>query len=137
MMRAAQIILWIARIAGTVALLLGLLYWIAGINLVAFHMLCGLILALSFLTLSVMMVFARGMRLLGAIGIVYALILPIFGLTQSSLLTGDLHWLIRLAHLLVGLGALALIDSTFTRYQRLKGLNTARGEYQTASKGKV
>ena len=66
------------------------------------------------------------MRLLGAIGIVYALIVPVFGVTQATLLVGSLHWLIQTAHLLVGLGALALIGVLSIRYLRLKQV-TARG----------
>ena len=38
-----------------------------------------------------MAVFTSGLRSLGAIGIVYALILPIFGVTQQMILVGDLR----------------------------------------------
>jgi hypothetical protein len=89
-------------------------------------MLLGLTVALSLLTLGIVGVFTRGMRLLGAIGIVYALIVPVFGVTQTALLVGSLHWLIQTAHLLVGLGALALAGILGTRYLRLKQV-TARG----------
>ena len=82
-------------------------------------MLFGLTVALSLLILGIVGVFTRGLRLLGAIGIVYALILPVFGLTQATLLVGSLHWLIQTAHLLVGLGALALAGIIGTRYLRL------------------
>jgi len=83
--------------------------------------LLGFTVALSLLILGIVGVFTRGLRLLGAIGIVYAPILPIFGLTQATLLVGSMHWLIRTAHLLVGLGGLALaVDIIGTRYLRLK-----------------
>ncbi len=124
-MTAVRIISWIARIVGAAALLLGLFYWITGIDIVIYHMLCGLTLALSFLILSIIMVFTGGLRLLGIIGILYALILPVFGATQGEILPGDLHWLIRAAHMLVGIGALALIQSITTRYQRLKSADRA------------
>ena len=38
-MAAVRILTWIARIAGLGALLLGLIVWITGINIVAIHML--------------------------------------------------------------------------------------------------
>ena len=120
-MTAVRIIVWIARIAGVGALLLGLLFWIAQIDLISVHMLLGITLGLAFLILSIVMVFTGGMRLLGIVGIVYAFILPVFGLTQSRLLIGNLHWLIQVAHLLVGLGALTLVQGIYTRYGRLKG----------------
>ena len=119
-MTAVRILTWIARITGVGALLLGLTFWIIGINIVAIHMLFGLTLTLSLLIVSMIMVRTGGMRVLGVAGIIYALIVPLFGVTQAGLLTGDLHWLIRVAHMLVGLGALTLIQIISTRYQRLK-----------------
>ncbi len=119
-MTIVRVIQWIAGIAGLCALILGLLFWIAQIDFLSFHMLFGLIVALALLILGIVAVFTRGMRLLGVVGIVYALIVPIFGLTQSRLLIGNMHWLIQTAHLLVGLGALALMGGISTRYLRLK-----------------
>ena len=119
-MIAVRIIRGIAGVAGLGALTLGLLFWIANMNFISIHMLFGLTVALSLLILGIVAVFTRGLRLLGAIGIVYALILPVFGLTQATLLVGSMHWLIQTAHLLVGLGGLALAGIIGTRYLRLK-----------------
>jgi len=119
-MVVVRIIQWIAGIAGLGALALGLLFWIANISFINVHMLLGLTVALLLLLLSIVMIFTRGMRLLGAIGIVYALFVPAFGLNQATLLTGSLHWIIQVAHLLVGLGAVALVGIMGTRYTRLK-----------------
>jgi hypothetical protein len=119
-MIAVRIIQWVAGLAGLGALALGLLFWIAQVDDINIHMLFGLTVALALLVLSIVMVATRGMRLLGAVGIVYAFILPVFGLTQSGILIGSLHWLIQAAHLLVGLGALALAGVMTTRCMRLK-----------------
>jgi hypothetical protein len=115
----------IAGVAGLGALTLGLLFWIANLNFIGLHMVFGLTVALSLLILGIVGMFTGGMRLLGAIGIVYALLVPVFGVTQATLLVGSLHWLIQTAHLLVGLGALALAGILGTRYLRLKQV-TAR-----------
>jgi hypothetical protein len=131
LMMVVRIIRGIAGVAGLGALTLGLLYWIAQMNFISMHMLFGLIVALSLLILGIVAVFTRGMRLLGAIGIVYALIVPAFGLTQAALFVGSLHWLIQTAHLLVGLGALAFIGVISTRYLRLKRLATKAPAPQT------
>lgn len=119
-MIAVQITRWVASIIGLGALLLGLAFWLFQINLISVHMLFGLIVTLSLLGLGITMLFSRGLRLLGIISIIYAPILPIFGMTQDRLLIGDLHWLIRVAHMLVGIGALALIGLIGARYQALK-----------------
>ena len=123
-MIAVRIIVWIGRIAGLGALLLGLLFWIANIDFISIHILFGLAVALALLALSIVMFFIRGTRVLGVIGIVYALILPVFGLRQATLLVGNVHWLIQVLHLLVGIGALALIQAMSTRYERSR-LETA------------
>jgi hypothetical protein len=125
-MTAVRLLRVIAGVAGLGALTLGLLFWIANLNFIGLHMLFGLTVALSLLILGIVGVFTGGMRLLGAIGIVYALLVPVFGVTQATLLVGSLHWLIQTAHLLVGLGALALAGILGTRYLRLKQA-TARG----------
>lgn len=119
-MTTVRVFVWIARIAGLGALVLGLLFWIAQIDLISFHMLFGLSLAISLLVISIIMLFIRGMRVLGIVGIIYTFVLPIFGLTQATLLIGNLHWIIQTAHLLVGLGALALVQVIYTRYGRLR-----------------
>ena len=119
-MLAVRIVRGIAGVAGLGALTLGLLFWIANIDFISLHMLFGLTVALSLLTLGVVGVLTSGMRLLGVIGIIYALLVPVFGVTQAMLLVGSLHWLIQAAHLLVGLGALALAGILSTRYLRLK-----------------
>jgi len=120
LMIAVRLIRGIAGVAGLGALTLGLLFWVANMNFISIHMLFGLVVALSLLILGIVGVFTRGMRLLGALGIVYALLVPAFGVTQATLLVGNLHWLIQTAHLLVGLGALAFIGVLSRRYLSLK-----------------
>src|SRR5947209_60445 len=120
LMIAVRIIQWIAGVAGLVALTLGLLIWFAQIDFINLHMLFGYIVALSLLVLGIVAIFTRGTRLLGAIGIVYAPIMVVFGLTQMTLLVGNMHWLIQTAHMLVGIGALALMGIISMRYVRLK-----------------
>jgi hypothetical protein len=120
LMVIVRIIQWIAGLAGLAALALGLLIWFANMDFISIHMLLGLTVALFLLLLGIIAVFTRGIRVLGAVSIVYAIILPIFGLTQTTLLIGNSHWLIEVAHLLVGLGALALMGVISTRYLLLK-----------------
>jgi hypothetical protein len=51
---------------------------------------------------------------------IYALVVPAFGLTQALILVGNLHWVIQAAHLLVGIGAMYLARGIEKRYQHLK-----------------
>lgn len=112
------ILLWVARIAGTVALLLGLTVWIFQIDLVGFHMLSGVLVALSLLISSLIAGFTEKLRIWGLIGILYSLFVPYFGINQDGWLPDpSLHWLIKAAHLLVGIGAIALVQLICMRFQ--------------------
>jgi hypothetical protein len=51
---------------------------------------------------------------------VYAVMVPVFGLTQPLILVGNLHWLIQTAHLMVGIGAMTLAQFIDKRYQHLR-----------------
>ena len=118
-MPITRLIQIIAGICGVVALTLGMGTYTHA-NFTSIHMLFGLLVALALLVLAIMAAFTNGLRRLGAIGIVYALIVPIFGVTQQMILVGDLHWLIEAAHLLVGFGAVALIGTISARFMRRK-----------------
>src|SRR5262252_743635 len=109
-MKAIRLISLIARVALMVTLGLGLVYWIAQlfvwswilvllaqIGFPGIHELFGIVGVLGLLMLAGMAVWTRGSRLLGAGGIIYALLIPAFGMTQTLLLVGNLHWLIRAA----------------------------------------
>ena len=118
-MNGTRLLQIIATVSALVAVTLGLGTYTHA-NFTNIHMLFGLIVALALLILAVMAVFTSGSRRLGTIGIVYALIVPIFGVTQQMILVGDLHWLVETAHLVVGFGALALIGAIGERFTRRK-----------------
>lgn len=119
-MTTTRIIQIIAGIAGLVALLLGLLFWITNIDLINIHMLFGLIVAIALLVMSIIAVCTKGMRIWGIAGIIYAIIVPIFGMTQANILTTDQHWLIQTLHMLVGIGAIVLTGIMGARYAATK-----------------
>jgi hypothetical protein len=119
-MRVMNVFDWIIRIAGTVALVLGLLIWTLNLDVVSIHMLFGLVVALSLLVISLLSAFTRQLHIAGIIGIVYAFIVPLLGLNQETLLVGSLHWLVEVLHLLVGIGALAFAGVLSMRYRRVR-----------------
>ena len=124
----ARILQIIVGIAGLCALVLGQGIWIANIDLTDIHMLFGLLVTLGLLVMSIIALTARELRIWGIVGIIYAIIVLIFGVTQVNLLIGNLHWLIETLHTLVGIGAIALTGLIGARYTRLK-----RGAAQSAA----
>ncbi len=121
-MKTVRLISFISRVALMVTLGLGLLFWVAQlfvwIGLLTFlaqigfpgiHEAFGTLGVLGLFILGGVAMFTKGSRLLGTGSILYALLVPVFGLTQTLILVGNLHWLIQIAHLLVGIGAMMLI----------------------------
>src|SRR5258708_3206005 len=104
---APLIAVLLVRITGTFQILSGLLFW-AGIvlPLIPIHMLIGLILVLSLWALAIMAVVSGVRRGLAILSGVWGLIVVAFGVTQTQLLPGDYHWVIRALHLAVGLAAI-------------------------------
>lgn len=83
-------------------------------------MLFGLLVTLGLLVMSIIALTARGLRMWGIVGIVYAIIVLIFGVSQVNILVGNLHWLIQTLHTLVGIGAIVLTGLLGARYMTLK-----------------
>lgn len=122
-MNVARLIQITAIVAGLAAVMLGMGTYTHA-NFASIHMLFGLLVALALLLLALMAVFFGATRRLGSIGIIYALLMPIFGVTQQAILAGEPHWLIEAAHLLVGLGALAFIGIISARLVRRKPVDS-------------
>ena len=132
-MKTIRLISLVARVALMLTLGLGVLFWIAQlfvwIGLLVFlaqigfpgiHEGFGTLGILGLLILGTVAVFTKGSRLLGAGSMIYAFLVPAFGLTQTLILVGALHWLIQAAHLLVGIGAMVLVQRIEKLYQHLK-----------------
>src|SRR5574338_574508 len=112
-MRLATLILqWIVRISGIAQIVTGVLFWTGhAIDLVPLHMTVGLTITLALLMLTILAATARAPKPVIGAGILLVIALPALGMTQTGLLVGGWHWVIRILHLLVGLAALRLGES--------------------------
>jgi hypothetical protein len=119
----ARLLQIVVAIAGLCTLVLGLFIWIANVDLTDIHMLFGLLVTLGLLVMSIIALTTPGLRVWGMVGIVYAIIVPIFGVLQSNLLVGHLYWLIQTLHMLDGIGALVL-----TGFLAVRSLQLQRNE---------
>jgi hypothetical protein len=117
---AVRITLMVLRVVVLLALILGLLMWFGvGGALVPVHMLLGILVVLSLWVLGGFAFTIKGGVGLGIGAIVWGLIVLLFGLNQRTILVGDLHWLIQVIHLLLGLSAAGLGEAIAGRYKRL------------------
>ena len=108
------------RVFGTLALILGLLFWSGyGLNLIPVHMLLGLLLVLSLWIVGVGQAFSKNGSWMFAIGaLALGALVIVFGLRQSALLVGPFHWVIQVIHLLLGVVAVGIGQISAGRYQK-------------------
>ena len=89
--------------------MLGLLFWTNNaFALIPIHILVGFVLVLALWALAILAGLAGVSRVPVVLALVWGLIVPFFGLTQSQILPGPAHWVIEVLHLLVGLAAIGL-----------------------------
>ena len=101
----------LVRVLGVIQIVLGVLFWTGNtLTLVPVHMLAGLLIVLVLWVLAALALWTRAAVGLGALALLWGLVVVALGVTQTGLVPGDLHWLVQVAHLLVGLAALGLAE---------------------------
>jgi hypothetical protein len=95
----------VLSLAGLLALILGLLFWTGGaLNLISLHMLLGFLAVGALWIVGVAQALTySGSWIIATVAIIVGALMIVLGLTQSSLMVGDFHWVIRILHLLLGL----------------------------------
>ena len=95
----------VLSLAGLLALILGLLFWTgSALNLVSLHMLLGFLAVGALWIIGVAQAFGHsGSWIIALVSIIVGGLMLFLGLTQSSLMMGEFHWVIRVIHLLLGL----------------------------------
>ena len=127
-----RITIMVMRLCVLVVLILGIFFWIKGTDvsggpLVLLHMGLGILVALLLLILGFFIVTVKGRNIGLAIGaFVLAICMVALGLSQQSILAGSpLHWIIQIAHLLLGLLAIGIGEMIAGRYKRLRAAAAA------------
>jgi hypothetical protein len=111
---------WLSRLVGACELTLGLVIWFVGVSSVSLHILLGSVMTLILLIVGAIALPVKESRSLVVVGILYAFILSGFGMVQTGLLIGPLHWLVQVLHLLIGVGSIAVVHLIGARYLKLK-----------------
>ena len=121
MKTATTIFNWLIRITGLFQLIIGVIFWVnQDDNLVPFHLLVGVILVFSLWIMAFLAARAGVSWKMAALGFIWGLVVVILGLTQTEILPGNLHWLIEVLHLVLGLGAIGLGEGLSARIKRLQ-----------------
>jgi len=110
---------WLIRVCAVVQISLGVLFWTGNAyTLLQVHMLTGIVLVLGLWVQAGLAARAGLGWGLPSVAFVWGVIVVALGIIQDSLLPGDLHWLIKVLHLLVGLGAVGQAETLAVRTLR-------------------
>ena len=95
----------VLSLAGLLALILGLLFWFGvALQFVSLHMLLGLLTVAALWVIGVAQGLAGdGSWIFALAAIIVGAATLLLGLVQSSLMVGELHWVVRIIHLILGL----------------------------------
>ncbi len=106
---AAQFLKILIRVCGGGALLLGLAFWLGyGRSFTHLHMGLGLALVVSLWVLAAV-AWRNGVRTsMVAFAAVWGALTWVLGVTQGQLLSGSLHWVVAVVHLVLGVIAIAV-----------------------------
>lgn len=114
---------WTVRATGLALLALGLLIWAdSGGGVRSIHMLIGIVLVVALAAAAALAVRAGARPILPAIAVAWGLLTIAFGLAQAQLLPGDLHLVVEVAHLVVGLVAIGLGEALAAAGRRGAGI---------------
>jgi hypothetical protein len=111
MNRVTNIAHILARITGTIQIILGLIIWIGIADaFIPLHILSGVILVLSLWVLAFVAARTSVNTGLVAFAIAWGLVAVVLGLIHERLIPGQAHWIIQAMHLLVGLVVIGLAE---------------------------
>jgi len=107
--------------AGLLALILGLLIWIAGAsNLIQMHMLLGLLAVAALWVIGIgQALFKGGSWPIAICALIVGAIMVLLGWNQSALMVGPFHWVIQIVHLVLGLLVIGLGHMGTARYRKV------------------
>ncbi|HEV2954338.1 MAG TPA: hypothetical protein VG015_09620 [Candidatus Dormibacteraeota bacterium] len=99
------------RLAFLVQLVLGIGLWTGKLDsLKGVHILVGIAFVLALWSLSLLAARAGAPPVLVALSFGMGIVVAVLGLTQEGILVGGSHWLVQLAHLLIGGLAVGLAE---------------------------
>jgi len=119
-MKTATVILQNAvRVLGLTLIVLGFLFWSrSAFSLIPLHMRLGETVAALLWILAILGIRAKAPARLIAAAILWGLVVVGFGMNMGGLLPGRAHEIIRVAHFLIGLGAIGFSESLAARIKR-------------------
>lgn len=116
------------RLLGIAQIVLGIMFWTGrAYGLLPVHMTLGSILVITLWLLALLAARAGVSAGMVILAILWGAFVPLLGFNQARLLPGDLHWVVQVAHLLVGLAAIGLGEGLAERISHTRSAATPPG----------
>jgi|SRR5690349_717703 len=110
-MSVSRILLVFMRAAMAVQVILGIGFWTGHwANLVNVHMAIGTLFVVALWVIAGIAAAQERPVGLVAFGFVWGVVVLALGMMQQRILIGDLHWMIRVLHLVVGIAAMPIAE---------------------------
>jgi hypothetical protein len=118
-MSLSRILLMLMRVGAGVQVVVGLGLWTGRwYSLVDMHRTVGITYVILFWVLAIIALVQRRNAKVALFAIVWGFVIVALGFAQQGILIGDLHWIIRLVHLIVGLAAMPIAERLAPRPTR-------------------
>jgi Gpi18-like mannosyltransferase len=110
-MSLSRILLMLMRIGAAVQVVVGLGLWSGRwYSLVDLHRTVGVVYVVLLLVLAIIALVQRRTVKVALFAIVWGFVIAAVGFAQQGILVGDLHWIVRVAHLIIGLAAMPIAE---------------------------
>ena len=110
-MNVARLSLILMRIAAAIQLVFGIGFWTGHwTSAIPLHRTIGVIYVVLLWVLAVLALIKRTGIGLAVFAIVWGVVIAGFGMAQQTMLVGDLHWIIRVLHLVIALSAMPIAE---------------------------
>ena len=110
-MSVSRSLLVLMRIAAGVQIVVGLGLWTGRwYSLVGMHRATGVAYVVLFWILAILALAQRRNIGLALVALLWGFVIAALGFMQQRILIGDLHWIVRVVHLIVGLSALGIAE---------------------------
>ena len=110
-MKVSRGLLVFMRVAVLLQLIVGIALWAGYLSsLVDVHRTLGVLFVLSLWIIAIIALMQRRSPGLAVFAVVWGLAVAGLGFMQQGILVGDLHWIIRVLHLVIGVAAMPIAE---------------------------
>ena len=110
-MRVPFLLLMFMRIGALIQVVVGVALWTGHwSSLVDVHRTVGVLFVMALWIIAVIALVQRRSAGLAAFALLWGLIVAALGFMQQGILVGDLHWIVRVVHLVIGLASMPMAE---------------------------